>query len=498
MDSRFRTFIWVFLIVTTIVVASFPFLPIPEKPVGVFVFLGRFHPVLLHFPIVLILLTLIFEGLGIYQKWSGNNKLKLPNLTALVGPLLLVSAISTLITVVGGFLLFQSGEYRGELVRQHLWGGVLLMIALNSAAFFYWWPSRQTNKKVQAPYQGFLFLAGALVIVTSHIGGTITHGADFLTEHLPSLRPEKPAPVELKSPEELLIFEDLVMPIIEDKCQSCHNQYKVKGGLVLTSYASIEKGGDSEKALITPHDPFQSELFHRMILPMNDDERMPPPEKPQLEPYELDLIEWWIQKGGEENMLLGESPSDTISTILDQYLPDLYQSSRLKMRQQQELDQLAEELEDLGEELGLVIELDPEYTGFFTVSMQIPPALITNHSLEKLRPYASLFSKVSLPGADIDDDALFVIGKMTNLRDLYLPKTCVTGEGLTYLKDLTLLENINLSNSELSNVGILNLIHLPEVKRVYVWGAETDTVVLQSLRAHLPEVKILEEEGEYF
>ena len=488
----------ILLIGTTILVATFPFIPIPEESSGMLVFLGRFHPVLLHFPIVLVLLTLIFEGLQVYQKWSGNQKLKLPNLSGLVGPLLLVSAITTLITVIGGFLLFQSGEYRGVLIRQHLWGGVLLMISLNSAAFFYWWPQRQSNWMIQAPYQGFLFLAGALVIITSHLGGTITHGQDFLTEHLPSLKPDKPAPVELKEPSELLVFEDLIMPIMEDKCQSCHNQYKVKGGLVLTSYASLMKGGDSEKPLVIAGDPFESELFHRLVLPMADDERMPPSEKPQLEPYEIDLFEWWIHNGGAEDMKLGPEPSDTITAILDQYLPNLYQSERLKMRQEQELDKLSEELAQLGKDIGLVIEQDPEYQGFFTVSMQMPPALITNQSIEKLKSYAPLFSKVSLPGADIDDDALFVMGRMTNLRDLYLPKTCVTGEGLAYLKDLNMLENINLSNSELSNAGILNLIHLPEVKTIYVWGAETDTVVLKSLRAYLPEVKILEEEGDYF
>ncbi len=477
---------------------SFPFIPVPEESWSLLVFFGRFHPLLLHFPIVLVLLTLTFEGLSIYQKWRGNQHSKLFDFSVLIGPLLLISAVTTLITVVGGFLLFQSGEYGGQLIKQHLWGGVLLMIALNSAAFFYWWPNRQVKKMIQAPYQGFLFLAGALVIITSHLGGTITHGQDFLTEHMPSLRPDKPSPVELKEPAELVVFEDLIMPIMEDKCQSCHNQFKTKGGLVLTSYTSLMKGGDSEKLLVVANDPLQSELFHRLILPLEDDERMPPSEKPQLEPFEIDLFEWWIQTGGEEKMVVGNEPSDTLTAILDQYLPNLYQSERLKMRQQNELEALTKELTSLGEDIGLVIEQDQEYQGFFTVSMQMPPALITNNSIEKLRSYAPLFSKISLPGADIDDDALFTVGKMTNLRDLYLPKTRVTGEGLTYLKDLGLLENINLSNSELSNTGILNLVHLPEVKTVYVWGAETDSVMLQSLRNHLPETKILEEEGDYF
>ena len=496
MTVRFRKTIFALLLTSTLLVASFPFLPVMDQPTGIMVFLGRFHPVLLHFPIVLVLLTIIFECLNIYQKKAPDKFQSLASIPHLIGPLLLVAAFSSLITVLGGFLLYQSGEYQGELVSQHLWGGVLLIISLNSASFFYLWPG--SNKKIQAPYQGFLFLAGALVIITSHLGGSLTHGQDFLTEHLPTLKSDQPAPVENKDPKDLLIFEDLILPILEDKCESCHNQYKVKGGLVVTSFAAIEKGGDSGKPLITPHNSFESELFHRMILPIDDDDRMPPREKSQLESYEIDLIEWWIDQGGSDTLKLGANPSDTISSILDQYLPNLFQSARLKVRQQQELDELAEELQSLGEKLGLVIETDPENRGFFTVSMQIPPASITNHSITKLKPYASLFSKVSLPGADIDDDALFEIGKMSNLRKLIIPKTCVNGTGLVYLKNLPLLESINLSHSELNNEGILNLVHLTDLQTIYVWGAETDSVMLKSLRVHLPEMDILEEEGSYF
>ena len=112
--------------------------------------------------------------------------------------------------------------------------------------------------------------------------------------------------------------------------------------------------------------------------------------------------------------------------------------------------------------------------------------------------YATLYSKLSLPGAEITDDALYDIGKMRSLKALYLPKTCIRGDGLVYLKSLTQLQQINLSNSFLSNEGILNLTRLPEVKTVYVFGAETDTVLLQALRKHLPEVEILEEEGPYY
>ena len=478
--------------------AVLPFLPLPEESTGFMVFLGRFHPLLLHFPIVLVLLTVIFEGLNVYQKLTPSKTSKPINTSFLVGPLLLVSAASTLITVLGGYLLFQSGEYQGELVRQHLWGGVLLLIALNSATFFYWWPGKQGTKKIQAPYQGFIFLAGVLVLITSHLGGSITHGQDFLTEHMPSLKQAVPAPVELKKQEDLLVFEDLILPIVEDKCQSCHNQYKTKGGLILTSFDDLQKGGKSEKPMLVQQKPIESELFHRISLPDDDEDKMPPSEKTPLNEDEVALIQWWIKAGAGQEMLVGPTPPDSMQLVLERFLPRLFESERLKMRQENELESLAEELADFGEEIGLIIEQDPEYTGYFAVSMQIPPTTIDNQTIKRLKDYASIFSKLSLPAADIDDDALFDIGKMKNLRYLYLPKTSVTGDGLIYLKDLSYLEKINLSNSKLSNEGILNLVNLPDIKTVYVWGSATDTLVLQALREYLPEVDILEEEGVYY
>jgi len=487
------------LTAATLAVGTFPFLAVPEDSEGILVFLGRFHPVLLHFPIVLILLTLIFEALNTYRQWSAPDRnYKIPDVSPFVGPLLLASALTTLVTVIGGYLLFRSGEYQGLLVNQHLWGGVVLTISLNLAAALYLWDDLIKHRNARILYRGALLTAAVLVMVTSHLGGTLTHGQDFLTEHMPSLKAMKPSTAELKEPKDLLVFEDLVMPIFEDKCQSCHNQYKTKGGFLMTSLSNISKGGDSEKPMLVAFQPAESELYHRITLPDDDDDKMPPPEKSPLSEQEIQLIAWWISQGAEEEMLLGANPPDSISRLLESYLPRLFQNERLKMRQEEELDALSEELGELGNELGLVIEPDPENHGFFTVSMTMPPTPITNKAIRKLVPYAPLFTKISLPGADVDDDALFEISKMSNLQGLFLPKTQVNGQGLAYLSDLDQLTQINLSHSELNNDGILNLIHLPSVETVYIWGSETDTLVIKALRSYLPETKILEEEGAYF
>ena len=480
---------------STVLVVALPFLPLPEDPgTGFLIFLGRFHPLLLHFPIVLILLAITFEGLHIYQSKTSKSK----SVSFVIGPLLIISALSAMITLIGGYLLYRSGEYQGQLVKDHLWGGVWLMLALNGAVFFYWRSIKAGSKVTQLVYRTLLLTAGGLIIYSSHLGGSITHGQDFLTELMPSFQPATPAPVEKKKPEELLIFQDLILPILEDKCQSCHNQYKVKGGLKMTSYAELQKGGKSEKPLLVASDSTESELYHRITLPEGDEDRMPPEEKLALTSDEITLIKWWIQSGAHQDMLLGPEPPDSISTLVGRFLPGLYQYERLKLRQENELEALADELGSFGEELGLKIEIDGEYPGFFGVSMQMPPAKVDNQTMSKLKPYASLFSKLSLPGSDINDDALFEIGKMSNLRELFLPKTRIKGNGLIYLKNLNQLESINLSNSLLSNDGVLNLIQLPEIKTVYVFGVDADTTMLQALRKHLPEMQILEEEGAYY
>ena len=241
-------------------VVIIPFLPAPSTPTAGFaVFLGRFHPLLLHFPIVLVLLTVGVEAWIYFRSRRMSNDE--PGQARVVIDILLFSSLASgLITVIGGYLLYRSGEYQGELVRLHLWGGVLLMLALIGAALFRWSPAPIKRSHV---YQVFLLSAGGLIIFTSHMGGSITHGQNFLTEHMPNFGSTEPAPVEMKEPKDLLLFQDLILPILDSRCLGCHNQYKTKGGLLMTTYSDLMKGGKSEKPMLVANDPGQSEFGKR-------------------------------------------------------------------------------------------------------------------------------------------------------------------------------------------------------------------------------------------
>lgn len=492
-----RAFGWL-LGLAAAILAILPFLPIPSAPSSDWsYFLGRFHILLLHFPIGFILLLVGLELWNFYQKNLTTSKV--------LSILWTTAIISCFCTIGAGFLLYQTGDYQGSLIRQHLWGGVglgLLMIAT------YVWRSsvtlsQQALKAAPAKsnwqkrtYPIPLFAMLGLVIYTSHLGGALTHGPSFLTEYAPSLT----ASSALQKPtEELLVFEDILLPVFEARCQSCHNKHKTKGDFLMTSYSYVQAGGKSGKAMLVARQVKQSELYHRITLPLTDKERMPPQQKKGLSEDEVALLKWWIEEGAKEEMLWGEGPpGDEGKALVQRFLPKFQQQQNKRVKDEKELALLAEKLDKVGTELGLVIATDPERKGYFSMAQTIPPATITDETLHTLRPYYHLFSKVSLPGSEITDDGLFSISQMPELQELYLPKTCLKGRGLAYLSGLPQLKTINLSYSLLSDEGALHLLDLPQVEKVYLFGTHISEEVWEAIEKFQPKLSLLAEEGPYF
>ena len=66
------------------------------------------------------------------------------------------------------------------------------------------------------------------------------------------------------------LFAELVTPILNAKCVSCHGEEKTKGKLRLDTFAEIMKGG-SEGEAVVPGKVDDSSLLQRVYLPLDDD-----------------------------------------------------------------------------------------------------------------------------------------------------------------------------------------------------------------------------------
>lgn len=89
---------------------------------------------------------------------------------------------------------------------------------------------------------------------------------------------------------EKLTYDDHVRPVLENKCFSCHNPDKKKGGLDLTSYAALLSGGGGG-AVVDPGNPASSRLW---TCSSKKEEPFMPPEGAPLEAKDLTLLSKWI------------------------------------------------------------------------------------------------------------------------------------------------------------------------------------------------------------
>ena len=127
--------------------------------------------------------------------------------------------------------------------------------------------------------------------------GVLTR-ADFDSSKEPTPTvPEGPA-----DPEALALFEEKVLPILEENCFNCHSSSarRVRAELRLDTLGGLLAGGTSGPAL-APGDPDRSLLVEAVRYA--DDDYAMPPDGP-LETHEIEAIERWVELGapwpGEE------------------------------------------------------------------------------------------------------------------------------------------------------------------------------------------------------
>ncbi|SHN15011.1 Planctomycete cytochrome C [Cyclobacterium lianum] len=454
---------------------------------AVLVFLGRFHPLILHFPIVLILLTTAFVLLG-----RLNPLFEKP---IIIRSLFGSTVFFTLVAILAGYLLYISDAYSGALARNHFYGALLTGGAITVCFLLYEW-AKSKNKANGPVFFSFLALTNLSLAYTSHMGGSLTHGEDYLSEPLAGIFP---AEIEQKDPEEMLLYADIVATVLESKCVNCHNENKSKGDLLLDSYEALLSEGKSGKQAVVPGNPDESELMVRVRLPEGHDDRMPPEGKPGLTAEEHELLALWIANGADPQVKKGEVDDANMQASLEQMMPAILRAQYKILEDKAAFEAAQQALETIATGQGVSIAPDKQMNNkYFGLKMKFPPAPFGTEQLKAYTAYFPYFSKVSLASTDIVDDDLFYLGKMTELRELVLQKTALTGEGLPYLKDLPHLETLNLSFTPLEDAHLLHLLSYQNLKKVYLFGTPLKQEIVEAFRKHKPDIAVIMEEGPYY
>ncbi|HTF19812.1 MAG TPA: c-type cytochrome domain-containing protein [Chryseolinea sp.] len=453
---------------------------------GIIVFLGRFHPLIIHFPVVLVFMALLLEGTKQIALFTVS--------AATIATMLGLGLAGGLVSVGMGLMLFSTGEYTGAIVSNHLWGGILFTSSLSFSIYLFLSYCESGNKRLYRAYIGFLVIANVMLVYTSHAGGSLTHGSEFLTEYMPDLSfagdDWQPKPAE-----EMVVFEDVILPILDKKCMSCHNENKAKGDLIMTSYQKLLNGGKSDRPTLTPGSSAQSDVHRRVTLPLDDDERMPPEGKIAMTKDEMFMLAWWIDKGADPALKVQTATQDSvIAPVMQSYLKALETMQHASYLKGQSMERLIKTVS----RDNYVLRIDPTNQKGITLSMSFPPSRFGDNDLLNIQPVFPLITKASFISSDITDDGLYHIGQMTSLTELYLQQTKIKGSGLIHLSKLQNLVLLDLSKSGVVDGQVLNVLHIPALRDLYINESNISKEVISALTVNRPELKIHTERGKIF
>jgi uncharacterized membrane protein len=375
------------------------------EPTKNMLFVGRFHPVIVHLPIGALVLLLLLELACIRR--SVEEKYGFGALFALW-----IGAAGAVFGVLAGILLSREGGYSGGNFTLHqgmgiaATAGILLALVLRIVAM-----SSQSPSGLEL-YRAVFFASFFILGAGAHFGANLVHGSKYLTENAPDfvakpmisfekwmlslvekksekdstddaaiaaarereskdppklpmhsepvrevppktpvetkrtppaiadstpkpeapkMEPVKTEPTSAPTPpgpalpagatvtfdsadESRLVWEHVVLPVLEVKCNKCHNADKSKGDLRMDTHEMLLKGGEGEPGkTVIPGKPGESSFMVRVLLPLEDDEHMPPEGKDQMTKEEIALVRWWIQEGASVSLKVNKAkfPAET-------------------------------------------------------------------------------------------------------------------------------------------------------------------------------------------
>lgn len=265
-------------------------------------FLGEMHPLFVHFPVGWVMAIFI---LGILDSERHAGAMKI---------LLWLNLFTCAVALVAGQACGMDRS-QGVVLTRHLYTGfavgIFSWLALLAAL------ARRPGGNPW-PYRVTILGAVASVTLAGHLGATLTHGE--LLDKAPWVERPKDTSKTLSTnvPEsERTVLEAVILPILQSRCVSCHGPEKQQGDLRLDSYDAMMAAGESEKHSFVVANPAESESLVRIKLPIEHDDHMPPDKKPQLEPAELAVLEWWVLAGADAKLKLSDAPApDPIKTQL--------------------------------------------------------------------------------------------------------------------------------------------------------------------------------------
>ncbi len=414
-------------------------------------FIGRLHPLIVHLPIGIIVLAFLMELASRSNKWK-NIKNAIPFV-------LQMAVIFSILAWATGWILPKEGQFEENLIGQHFW----FAVAMTVATLITYLLSQTKIKKLRNYYFPSFCLTMILLTLTGHFGGSLTHGENYLSKPI-----EEKSKIQITDVDSLVAYKQIIKPILKQKCFSCHNEGKKKGGLVMSSIDGLKLGGD-EGPIIVPGNVNSSSMVQRLHLPIENDGHMPPSGKRQLSNNEIKLVEWWIDQGADYNKRVGDlKKNEEISEILKAYEQvDSHINTRgLKIVGQDQLNKYSNQ--------GLKVYPISKDNPLVKVNLSRDTTLSAK-KLKSLKHIADNIVELDLSFTNLDDKMIAQISRFKNLKKLKIQQTNISSKGIKAIEGLDFLEYLNLYGTTIDSKALASIKKMKSLKSLFLWQTNLKT-----------------------
>ncbi|WP_245800938.1 c-type cytochrome domain-containing protein [Sphingobacterium nematocida] len=448
-------------------------------------FIGRAHPLLVHLPIGMLVVAFFMAVLAKREKYK--------EIHVAIPVVLFFGSMAAILASIAGYLLSLRGGYEQQTLDFHQWLGIAVAVISVSVYWMY-------RKKWSYRFLVFslLFL---LIGATGHFGGTLTHGEGYFKEAIPTvikdmlgLKSEEFQMAKIENVQEAALYQEIIAPILMQRCASCHGERKKEGGLAIHSQEFLLKGGDGG-VVLKPGKMPESELYARLVLPVGHEKRMPPKGRTPITAEQIKLIGWWITEGASFTKKVNQTnQSPEIKTLLAQLEEGGNEAEQLEYADLPEGNDLPEEFVRNLQAKGIKV-LPVAVNSPYVAINAINYPEFSDKDLEDLLQIKDNIVQLKLARTAVSDAAMASVVKMPYLRKLHLEHTKLSDEGLHVLKGSKSLRYINLFGTAISDQGLTHLGQLQGLKQIYAYQTKVTAKGVEGLKAL--DVELYVDSGKY-
>jgi len=448
-------------------------------------FLGRFHPLVVHLPIGFLVLAILVEiFLGKKQSDQGPDYVRF---------ILGWSVVGSALSILFGWLLAGNGGYTGSTLGWHRWLGV----ATGVVSLLLWYVKGGGLPVLKAYYRPMLWATLGLVAVTGHLGGNLTHGADYLVKYAPGpiaallggSGESTEVGINITDPDSAMVYDKVIKPILSEKCFSCHNEDKTKGGLVMSTIEGLQEGGNKGHALVSGK-AMDSEIWKRVTLPQESKKFMPPDGKTPMNYQEIRLLEWWIGNGAsfDETLAQAELPGSIKNILESGYGVSLVKKPWIE---QMEVEAVSPKVQEELQALGYRVQAIAANNNLLDVKLNKLEDPLAAAQVKPLLSADEQITWLDMSEQKISGELLNMIGQLPHLTRLRLQKGEIEEQGLSHLSNLKHLESLNLYGTNIGDAAIESIAQIKSLKRVYLWQTQISPEAITKLSEKRPDLEVV-------